>query len=105
MQPSKPILKRVIRSKIQAPPEVTPDWQQRLAELQRIGEGKPPLPPACPEVEPKALTLTSAELGLLLGASNPFHGPSATWGFDPVDWPFKGRGELWRQATKLAVRR
>jgi hypothetical protein len=49
------------------------------------------------------LHLTTAHLDQLLGKNaNPFCGPRAVWRFAQDDWPFKGRGELWRRAERLS---
>ena len=75
----------------------TPDWQDRLTQLQNINK---PAPPKHPE---GTIALTTADLDALLGKNaNPFCGPCAVWRFARDDWPFRGRGELWRQAERLS---
>jgi hypothetical protein len=52
---------------------------------------------------PDRIPLTSAQLDRLLGQNaNPYCGPTAVWWFSREDYPFRGRGELWRRAEKLS---
>jgi hypothetical protein len=74
----------------------TPDWEIKLQELIHISK---PAPPKRPE---GTIPLTSAHLDELLGQDNPFCGPTAVWWFTRDDYPFKGRGELWRRAEKMS---
>jgi hypothetical protein len=89
----------------------TPDWQQRLTELQNIGKPAPAttedssvVHPPAPVKESLTVHLTSAQCDRLIGEHNPFHGPLAVWRFTPSDWPMTQRGR-WAKAVQIAQER